>query len=320
MIMMMDAQLPAMMMRESPTKVPRVLSESNLSTASTAESSETSGTYDLDSMMDQLPVVSEVVDDEAQLQQSEEQRPEQPRPEPQPNTSKPSTRRRSSILKHYRADEILIKEKGWKNLTKPDARAIPKSQCSTARRSENLSVSFHTVEFRCHDQCVGDNPSVSIGTPIALDWPFEDTEPIDLNDYEAGREGSRRNLRQMMMNYFQRRTLLSYRYGITDKELDEAARAADKIRHQRSVTRALLPTFLLEDLVTSAARKTKRALASSNNNKPQPESLSSRPDATTVEVPPESPMSQRVVPSFSARDMRSMARSRFEEESEVLFI
>jgi hypothetical protein len=122
------------------------------------------------------------------------------------------------------------------------------------------------------------------------------------------------------MNYFQRRTLLSYRYGITDKELDEAARAADKIRHQRSVTRALLPTFLLEDLVTSAARKTKRALASSNNNKSQqPERASTRPDATTVEVPPEPPVAQRVPPS-SARDMRSMDRSRFEEESEVLFI
>jgi hypothetical protein len=244
MIMMMDAQLSATMMHHSNSKVPRVLSESNLSTASTADTNES----DLDTMMDVLPAVPEV-SDEPDLSET--------RPQPLDNnnvlpaelrTSKPSTRRLSSILKHYLAEDIPIKGKGWKNLPQPNLKTIPKSRCSVGRRpsdGDKLHVGFNTVEFRCHDQCVGDNPSVSIGTPVSLDWYFEDMDPIDLDTYEAQREGSRRNLRQMMMNYFQRRTLLSYRYGIAEKELDEAARAADKIRQQRSVTRALLPTFLL---------------------------------------------------------------------------
>jgi hypothetical protein len=147
-------------------------------------------------------------------------------------------------------------------------------------------------------------------------------DPIDLDAYEAQREGSRRDLRQMMMNYFQRRTLLSYRYGITEKELDEAARVADKIRQQRSVTRALLPTFLLEDLVMSAARKTKRALGSKQPSFRQDSDKSIIDknvgcSSSTPPVPQEQAQPQQQ-PCCAAANMPPP--SQYDEDSEALYI
>lgn len=262
--------------------VPRVISESNFSTSSTADIESESDMGDFDVL-----VVNEVVPsggDRAVLPAVEEFPVVEKHPEPpEPQTS---TRRRSSALKHYVAEEIPIKDKGWRNLPKPDLKNIPKSQTSVGRSiSSGSRVSFKSVEFRCHDQCVGDNPSVSIGTPVSLDWKYEDMDPIDFEAYESQRENNRRNLRQMMMNYFQRRTLLNYRYGIPEEDLDEAEKAANKIRHQRSVTRALLPTFLIEDLVTSAARKTKRVLKKKTKNaSPEVAAPIERPELEVINI------------------------------------
>lgn len=170
-------------------------------------------------------------------------------------------KRRGSIIKP--ADmEIPVKNRGWKNLPKADLSKIARPvvarravSCPTLKRQ----VSFRHVEIRCYDQCVGDNPAVSYGTPIQLDWHYEEMAPLDLDAYERER-GVRRNPRQMMMNYFNRRHVLTYRCGVTEEDLVSAERAANRIRAQRAVTRALLPAAIVEDLFTSGVRKTKRAL------------------------------------------------------------
>ena len=173
---------------------------------------------------------------------------------------------RKSILKPSDT-EVPIKNKGWKALpkllssTETDA-TTPRSCVRPSTPTTVLAkrtVQFELVMIRCYDQCVGDNPAVSYGTPVSLDWGYEEMEPIDLDLYEATR-GKRRNPRQMMMNYFNRRNLLSYRFGVSEEEIVKAEKAAAKIRNQRSVTRALLPAAKIEDMVTSGIRKTKRML------------------------------------------------------------
>lgn len=176
-------------------------------------------------------------------------------------------RRRRSILKPTDM-EIPVKNRGWKNLPKADlSKASPvvvaatrTSACPTKRRQ----VSFLNVEIRCYDQCVGDNPAVSYGTPISLDWNFEEMAPLELDVYESARVGNRRNPRQMMMNYYNRRHVLTLSCGVTEDELLKAEKAANKIRSQRALTRALLPASKVEDFFSSGLRKTKRAL---NNKK-----------------------------------------------------
>lgn len=191
------------------------------------------------------------------------------------NTAKPLRRRRSSI-RSYNVEEIPIRNRGWKNLPKVTV-PRPSSEKTLADTSlsssppysqEPLRVSFQNVEFRCFEQCAGDNPAVSIGTPVSLDWEYEDKEAMGVDSYEESR-GKRRTSRQLMMNYFQRRTLLSYRYGLSEEEINAAEKAANKARNQRALTRTLLPASLFEDLVTSAARKTKRVLSKKDAKEPE---------------------------------------------------
>jgi len=164
-----------------------------------------------------------------------------------------------SILRRCGMD-IPVSNKGWKNLPKltelPQNVATPAIARNTAG-TLSRQVRFQAVVVRCYDQCIGDNPAVSYGTPISLDWDYEQMAPIDLNAYESSRT-MRRSARQMMMNYYNRRNVLIYRFGFSEEDVIAGEKAANKIRSQRSLTRALLPTSMLEDMVSSVGRKAKR--------------------------------------------------------------
>jgi len=166
---------------------------------------------------------------------------------------------RRSILKGIDV-EIPVRNTKWKTLPKLDMDKIntqPTVAARTRRRKKKTkTITFQAVLIRCYDVTIGDNPAVSYGTPVQLDWHYEQLPPLDLEAYETSR--TRRPPRQMMMNYYNRRNLLINRFGYSEQEVVAAEKAANKIRTQRSLTRALLPTAMLEDLVSSAARKTKR--------------------------------------------------------------
>lgn len=162
-----------------------------------------------------------------------------------------------SILRRC-GTEIPVSNKGWKNL--PKLSVLPKNVATPRSRSAGTlqrQVRFQAVVVRCYDQCIGDNPAVSYGTPISLDWDYEQMDPIDLEAYEGSRT-MRRNMRQMMMNYYNRRNILIHRFGFSEEEVLAGEKAANKIRSQRNLTKALLPTSMLEDMVSSVGRKAKR--------------------------------------------------------------
>jgi hypothetical protein len=105
---------------------------------------------------------------------------------------------------------------------------------------------------------------VTYGPPIQLDWYYEEQDTICIDLYEATR-GKRRNTRQMCLNYYQRKNLLYWQYGVSEEELKKAKRDANKIKLKRSITRALLPIMPVESVLESASRKAKR-LVSKNRN------------------------------------------------------
>jgi hypothetical protein len=167
---------------------------------------------------------------------------------------------------------LAIKEQGpWKRLPKPDLILIEeqRSYCSGRHQDKGDSatsrpklhqrgVSFDKVHMRCYSQTIGDNPSVSCGPPIQLDWKYEEQPMVGIDEFEGSRKIRRRNPRTFCLNYFQRSTLLSYHCGFSKKEIMEAERNADKIRRQRNMTVLLGPAWVVEDFLGSAARKTKR--------------------------------------------------------------
>lgn len=121
------------------------------------------------------------------------------------------------------------------------------------------SVVFLNVEIRSHAQTLGDNPSVSYGPPIQLDWQFEDQTPTTLDDFEANR-GKRRPFKELGLNYYYRMNLLEHICGHSKVELKAAQKKADRDKIKRSITKYFLPILKLEDAAESGLRKTKRVV------------------------------------------------------------
>jgi hypothetical protein len=180
-------------------------------------------------------------------------------------TSSPYRQRLPSILKRNDQEEIPIRNGrfSWKQLPKPAPQALVRCRSEPAvatrasRDAQRLSVQFDAVIIRNFEQTVGDNPSVSYGPPITLDWAYSQSDPISLDQFEKNR-GPRRSARQMMLNYYNRRNILAWKFGVTEEELKQAERDANRIKRERSMTRALLPAQKLQEIVESASRKTKR--------------------------------------------------------------
>ena len=62
----------------------------------------------------------------------------------------------------------------------------------TSRRAQNSSmlmkVSFQEVHLREYGMVLGDNPAVSHGAPVQLDWePQECHDPVHIENYEKAR-------------------------------------------------------------------------------------------------------------------------------------
>eukprot|EP00980_Cylindrotheca_fusiformis_P031677 scaffold26778_cov127-Cylindrotheca_fusiformis.AAC.1 len=128
------------------------------------------------------------------------------------------------------------------------------------------SVGFRSVIIREYQQTIGDNPSVSYGTPISLDWEYEQCAPLPLTLYEASRLGSKRSMRQLFLNHYQRKNLLIHKYGFSEAEVKAAKYETNRARSQRDKSKMMQisfrPLLVLEEARESAMRKVKRRLSS----------------------------------------------------------
>ena len=174
-------------------------------------------------------------------------------------------------MKRCHSDPAFINEKkrgAWKVL--PKLKGSVSSEILEAQQLEDppldvprrrSSVTFDKVIIREYDQCCGDNPSVSYGPPISLDWKYQEYEAIDVDSYEDKR-GQRRTLRQMVLSYYQRRNVLTFYYGASDEDLRKAKKQVKREHARRSLTRNLMPFMKVEDALESAVRKSKRIFSS----------------------------------------------------------
>jgi hypothetical protein len=129
--------------------------------------------------------------------------------------------------------------------------------CDTTKVKK--SVSFALIEIREYEQTIGDNPSVSYGPPISLDWNYEQLEAVDVDAYEGNR-GKRRTLPQLMMNYYVRKNTLIHKCGYSEEDLKRATKQAGRVQMQRAVTKYFLPYSKVEEVLTSGVRKAKRVV------------------------------------------------------------
>ena len=135
---------------------------------------------------------------------------------------------------------------------------------TTSLPKSDSKVEFRDITVRDYPMTIGDNPCVSYGTPVSLDWDYEEKQPLDLDLYEAER-GTRRSLRQMNINYYQRRNILIHKCGFTEEEVQQAKREAKKTKNQRALTSVFVPFGKIEEAGESIIRKTKRAFQRDQN-------------------------------------------------------
>ena len=147
----------------------------------------------------------------------------------------------------------------------PELRSILKkgdALSSTQPRVRNdASVRFDSVLLREFHRTVGDNPSVSCGVPMALDWNYN-PEPMvhDLDDYESNRLSQRRPKRDLALGPARRAHLLHREWGIPMRTLHETVAETDEIRNQRlqSATQKSIQ-YKRDEIFETAKRRVGRA-------------------------------------------------------------
>ncbi|KAL3916827.1 MAG: hypothetical protein SGILL_005004 [Bacillariaceae sp.] len=182
-----------------------------------------------------------------------------------------SFRPRSILKPETKAEPRYINNhrRSWRSLPQADLDSIlqqvasQEANATTAPQHAHRrhSVGFDSIQIRFYSQTVGDNPSCSYGTPIQLDWDYEQCDGVAVDDFEINR-GKRRDLRQMVLSYYHRRNILSWQYGFGEDELKQAQKQADKIKLKRTITRTFLPVMPFESVMEKATRRAKQLVKS----------------------------------------------------------
>lgn len=164
---------------------------------------------------------------------------------------------------------ISVKRSSYKTLPVPDMDMIRSTSMASFFHEDTPSlrvkrnVSFSNISMRNYPLTLGDNPSVSYGPPTTLDWEFEETGELSLDDYEHNR-APRRRPREMVLNYYQRKAILE-RNGCSEEEIKKARHQAERSKRQRNTTKSMIQFMWVEDAVQSVGRKTKRAVKKSSS-------------------------------------------------------
>lgn len=160
----------------------------------------------------------------------------------------------------------------WRRLPKLDISTIQQQRMNLLRDRSVLqegvrpishrggNVVFDSVKIRSYSQTLGDNPSVSYGPPIQLDWDYEDDAPVPIDEYEGERR-PRRQVRELALNYYQRCNALTYFYGVSETDIKTAQKEVEKITRERNFTKMTLPYMFFEEVLESAGRKARRLVS-----------------------------------------------------------
>mmetsp|Transcript_65347 Transcript_65347/g.73169 ORF Transcript_65347/g.73169 Transcript_65347/m.73169 type:complete len:217 (-) Transcript_65347:726-1376(-) len=105
------------------------------------------------------------------------------------------------------------------------------------KKKNKNKVRFSTVHIREYNVCLGDNPSVSQGPPISLDWYYDNETWYDIDDHEKQKQG--RGGAPCCVPPKERLNLLK-QIGYSQKELTEAIRRVEKSKKQHFRTRKWL--------------------------------------------------------------------------------
>jgi len=165
----------------------------------------------------------------------------------------PLQRPKKSALKNS-SDEIYIDRKMMRTYSSKDMRSYcSSSTCSSSQSLEDSlhasltslnsnepkmtrNISFSTLEVRTYGVTLGDNPGGSSGPPVSLDWNYDESKAIDLEDYEAKRN-PRRSREQLHMDMNNRYFSLASHFTATELKAATLAARQTRIKRKKSYSK-----------------------------------------------------------------------------------
>jgi len=160
----------------------------------------------------------------------------------------------SSQLPFSPKSVLTVKTQEESVLTKKTSSSEEDMKC----KKRNVSkLSFSSVTIRSYAMTLGDNPSVTLGPPLTIEWEHFDSLTTSLDDYELKR-GPSRNRASYKIPYILREQILRY-VGFGRAELHEASIEIAKTKRGR-LSSAHQPVIkeLMEKGTQSIQRKLKR--------------------------------------------------------------
>jgi hypothetical protein len=186
------------------------------------------------------------------------------------------------------------------------------------------NVSFDKmIEIREHPRTLGDNPSVSRGPPLALDWYDEklgNTIVVELDQYEESRSTQRRSKADLVLSNQERESILTEEVGVTARQLVTAMKEATKVKQMRRETNTSAHMEQTHVFLESAARKFQRLVRKRSSTKREIEELWKRASAQQdlqLETKKSLPTRSASMPSTPAlrRNSRESSRPRAKQKS-----
>lgn len=132
------------------------------------------------------------------------------------------------------------------------------SATNETKTDTDSHVDFGHVEIRLYQRAISDNPSVTDGPPIGIDWTYDSEATFTVNEYEDERDCCRRSLDNLVIPRGMRQNIL-VEAGFSQKEIASAVRNALKAKNQRRQTINNLKAFAMEESVENMTRKVKKA-------------------------------------------------------------
>jgi hypothetical protein len=124
--------------------------------------------------------------------------------------------------------------------------------------SMKRNVSFHKIEIREYQRTLGDNPSVSSGPPMALDWKYNPHHHVlDVDDYEKNKTS--RSKIELVMPKSIREDILKQDWDVSRSEMQAMAKEINITKRGRRAT--AMNSDAAEkrtEVIRSASRKVKR--------------------------------------------------------------
>lgn len=127
------------------------------------------------------------------------------------------------------------------------------SPAAKARSPNEKNVRFGTLQIRHFPIIPGDNPAVTVGCPVTIDWQHDGEVTLPIDEYEEARSSSPRSMIELRRPAKLRDDMLRG-LGFSRGEIQRSTKLATIARNRRKRTEETMQLAPLQELLERAKR------------------------------------------------------------------